>query len=214
MVGDSFSSVVHSASKGLLTVILSPFFSSPLFSIIFQTNYVNMSYFIFLCGSSQFNLMDLKMSYNISNSTVEKLESEFEGLKALVSFILHLIVVVCIAVCIIMNNAEFCSTTLPPSIVVVILIFSFLFSIVGSILLLVHHTHVKEEQAAFTGCAIQSLAGALGVVIVAAFFIQVPPRHLIMLEGEDGRRIRRSKEDHYVGLFAFMKRKRRGNNSS
>ncbi|KAL6737169.1 hypothetical protein Aduo_010836 [Ancylostoma duodenale] len=168
-----------------------------------------MSYFIFLCGRGQFHLLDLRISYNISNSTVEQLENEFEGLKALVSFILHLIVVVCIVVCIIMNNAEFCSTTLPPSIVVVILIFSFLFSVVGSILLLLHHTDVKEEQAAFTGCAFLSLAGALFIVIVAAFFIQVPPRHLIMLEGEDGRRIGRSKEGQYVGLFAFMKGKRK-----
>lgn len=36
-----------------------------------------------------------------------------------------------------------------------------------------------------------SLVGALFIVFVAAFFVQMPPRHLIMLEGEDGQRIHR-----------------------
>lgn len=44
---------------------------------MFQTNYVNLSYFIFLCGQNQFYLSDL----GTSNGTVKQLESEFESLK-------------------------------------------------------------------------------------------------------------------------------------
>ncbi|RCN33033.1 hypothetical protein ANCCAN_21134 [Ancylostoma caninum] len=127
------------------------------------------------------------MTINITSATLSQVFHEIQGLKITVSVILHGVATVCIFSVILINNVDRFSSILPSSVVVVILLFTFMFNVVGSILLFSHKsTTAGQRSTVFFGCGILSACAAAFTFAVIAFFIGMPPKRTKLVQASGG----------------------------
>ncbi|EYB88180.1 hypothetical protein Y032_0251g178 [Ancylostoma ceylanicum] len=149
------------------------------FLFILLTTHINMSFFILTAGKHSLSMMTL----NITSTTLTQVFHEIQGLKLTVSVILHAVATICVFLVILINNVDRFNSILPSSVVVVILLFTFMFNVVGSILLFSHKSTIAGQRSTvFFGCAILSACAAAFTFGVIAFFIRMPPKKTIIVE--------------------------------
>ncbi|KJH48911.1 hypothetical protein DICVIV_04940 [Dictyocaulus viviparus] len=122
------------------------------------------------------NALKLLITSNITALTPEEVQMSFQGIKIVASFIIEVIMILCIITCVLIYNIDFLAKKLPTVVIIVILIFVVLFNIAELTILILYVTAHSQSDNDILGCTYVS-GGSLFLtilVIVCFFFLSLP----------------------------------------